>query len=362
MQTAQRRPEPGLIRTLLDEPYRFQFVQAVRLLIICMRQNGIPYERALRQFLRFQNSLSMAFPASEIEALEVDFGDDGLDDRSSSTLLSLQGLKRVRITPSFMGLLGVSGTLPLHYTEQVAVFQQRARDDSTRAFLDIYSNHMVSLYFQVWGKYRVEHSLVVRGKDEFLPLLLALSGTRSEAFGGRKVGHEADGVRPDVAGFYAGLLRQRPVSIAALQCILPDYFDVPIMIEQFVGGWDDIDENRQCQMGGPNARLGFSGALGYRKWRRDLRIRLRIGPLDSDDFERFLPGAMGALALERMLALLSVPGLQCEVQLALRADRVRPAMLLAGTAKGVRLGWDSFLGNSSPTEHKDDVRYLLRLS
>lgn len=362
MQTAKRRPEAGVIANLLAQPYRFQFVQAVRVLLIVMRQNGVPCDRALRQFLRFQNSLSLAFPSSEIEALEFDGGAHGRDDETVAAAFSLEVGRRVRITPAFIGLLGVSGTMPLHYTEQAAAHEQQQRDESMRAYLDIFSNHMVAQFFRAWGKYRIEHSLDVRGRDEFLPLLMDMSGTSSEAFGSRASGRGTGGVDSGVAGFYAGLLRQRPVSLAALECVLPDYFGVPMTIEQFVGAWDDIVENRQCQLGGPNAVLGYSGALGERIWRHDLRIRLRIGPLDKDDFERFLPGAAAALALETMIALFGVPGLLVETQLILHRESVEPAVLVAGDAKGSRLGWDSYLGDTPPSEHQDDVRFLLRLT
>ena len=109
MPAPQRRPVPGVIARLEAAPYRFQFMQAVRLLLIWLRREGVPPEQALRHILRFRNSLSLSFPASEIESLSFGLADDASPE--SGTVATIQ------MTPAFMGLLGANGTLPLHYTE-----------------------------------------------------------------------------------------------------------------------------------------------------------------------------------------------------------------------------------------------------
>ena len=59
MPASQRRPVPGVIARLEAAPYRFQFMQAVRLVLIWLRREGVPPERALRHILRF-NETSVA--------------------------------------------------------------------------------------------------------------------------------------------------------------------------------------------------------------------------------------------------------------------------------------------------------------
>jgi len=339
MPAPQRRPVPGVIARLEAAPYRFQFMQAVRLLLIWLRREGVPPEQALRHILRFRNSLSLSFPASEIESLSFGLADDASPE--SGTVATIQ------MTPAFMGLLGANGTLPLHYTEWIAACEHTDRDESIRACLDLFSDRSISLFFRAWIKYRPEHAIDVHGEDPYRPLLLSL-GTR----------HAAE-PRADAMAFYIGLLRQRPMSAAALGCILPDYFGVPIVIEQFVGGWDDIADARQCRMGGGNATLGHSGALGVRAWRHDLGVMMHVGPLCKADFELFLPGAAGALALESLLALVGIPGLRYAAHVMLRPEDVAPLDLVGGSRPGKRIGWDARLGQSGKTA---DVRYLLRPS
>ena len=247
MPAPQRRPVPGVIARLEAAPYRFQFMQAVRLVLIWLRREGVPPERALRHILRFRNSLSLAFPASEIESLSIDLA----ATPKPGTVTGVQ------LTPAFMGLLGANGTLPLHYMEWIAAHEYAERDESIRACLDLFSDRTIGLFFRAWTKYRPEHAIDVDGEDPYRPLLLSLGACPA------KPRAQTDDVDPDADAmlFYIGLLRQRPMSAAALGCILPDYFGVPIAIEQFVGGWDDIADNRQCRMGGDNATLGHSGAL-----------------------------------------------------------------------------------------------------
>lgn len=353
MQTPQRRPLPGVIGRLNDAPYRFQFVQAVRLVLVWLRQNGVPPERALRDLLRFQNGLSLGFPASEIAALAFE-ARAGLEVAAP---MAPQDIARICITPAVIGLLGASGTLPLHYTEQIAAYEHQAQDKSARGWFDMLGQRFVALFAQAWGKYRMEHSLDVFGRDQFRPLVVALGG-RAGAWRASRQSPEGRG--DDVAAFYLGLLRQHPVSVTALRQVLTGFFGVPIAIEQFVGGWDEIADNRQCKMGGENATLGHSGALGVRNWRHDLRVTLRIGPLDKPEFDDFLPGAPGSVAMAKLLAMVGVAGLQYAVQVVLKPELVGPLVLAGGTAIGRQLGWDTRMGEAMTQDERAGVRYLLR--
>lgn len=354
MPASQRRPVPGVIGQLAATPWRFQFMQAVRLLLIWLRRDGIPPEQALRDILRFRNSLSLGFPPSQIGSLCIDLADDTSGDMRPYPT----GVTKIQLTPAFIGLLGANGTLPLHYTERIAAHEHAERDESTRACLDLFSDRAVSLFFHAWGKHRHEHAIQVDGEDRFRPLLLAL-GARPVA--ASRPDNEHAALHADVMAFYLGLLRQRPVSAAALRCLLPDYFGVPIVIEQFSGGWDDIAASHQCRMDGANATLGQSGALGVRAWRHDLRVMLRIGPLGKADYERFLPGGTGAHALEAMLALVGVAGLQYLAHVMLMHEDVEPLDLMGGSRPGKRIGWDARLGVAGKPPPLD-VRYLLRPS
>lgn len=110
--------------------------------------------------LRFQNSLSLSFPASQIEALWVEPSTRATDVELMQATRDEQGAQ-IFLTPSFMGLLSVDGAMPLHHKEGLGASQRTDRDSgaSARAFIDLFSQRMLSMFFQAWGKYRLEHQL-----------------------------------------------------------------------------------------------------------------------------------------------------------------------------------------------------------
>lgn len=360
MQATNRQCEPGVVGHLAKEPYRFQFFQAVRILVQWLAKSGVGYDKAFTDVLRFRNSLSLGFPASELEAFATQAG--ASPGQIASLLVSLRhGKARIQLTPAFIGLLGASGTLPFHHSERIADLEWREKNLGARAFLDIFSNRMVGLFYQAWGKYRVEHTLDTQGKDSLLPLMMALGGIRSDVFACAPNERKIGSVTEDVAGYYAALLRTRPVSASTIGRVLQDYFGLPVEVEQFVGSWDYIPESKRSTLGTSKPRLGYGAALGTRLWRHDLRVRLKIGPLDKASLTRFLPRGDAAAALAKMLALMGAPDLRYEVRLILSKPCIQPLVLTsAHPNKMRRLGWDSFLVTSAGEVARSDVCYLLR--
>jgi type VI secretion system protein ImpH len=272
MQASQRQREPGLIGQLFAEPWRFGFTSAVTILVRWLARRGIPPDRALTQVLRFENSLSLSFPAAEVEAVRVEDYGDGM---------------QVVLTPTCFGLLGPSGTLPLHDTDRCA--QAAARGDVTgRAYLDIYSSRMVALLWQAWVKPRLEMAPDAEGRDTARQMLLGLSGRRQ--------------ARDDTAAWYAGLLRVRPVSAATLECIIACELELPVSLEAFAGHWEMIEPDQRFALGTRPAVIG-GAMLGTHFWRVDRRVRILIGPLTRPDFYRMLPDGPGARQLHDLLIL-----------------------------------------------------------
>jgi type VI secretion system protein ImpH len=352
MPATQRRTDKSVIQRLLDEPQRFEFFQAVRTAVAWLGEHGIAPDKALAEYLRFQNSLSLAFPASQIEALRAVADGPIVDHAGLSQALQEQRGLQIRITPSFMGFLGAHGALPSHYTERINDWQAAEHDEAPRAFLDMLSNRMVALFYEAWRKHRVEQRT---DEDGFLPLLLALVGFQR----GAQL-NNADGVCDEAIALYAGLLQQRPVSSLILGRLLSGYLGVPIRIEEAIGHWNPMAPHEQSCLGVANATLGENSMLGENSWRPDLRARLVLGPLDKCEFERFLPNAGGALALKRMLSLFAEQTVTYEIALILRAEEVQPVCLVGGTEPGARLGLDSFMLSGPVGGDRTDMRYDIR--
>jgi type VI secretion system protein ImpH len=320
-----------LIARLLAEPQRFEFVQAVRLLLLALGERGIPEQRALARHLRFANSLKLAFPPSQLEA-------------------AAQEADGYRLTPSFMSLLGAHGALPLHVTERLLALPAGGPEaDAARAFLDMFSTRMHALWYRAWQKYRVEHA-VAGPRDAFLPMLLALAGMPAD---GAYVG---DGVPDTALAAFAGLLRRRPVSGVVLGRVLSSHFGVAVRVQEGIGHWDPLAPGEQSVIG-TNALLGRRALLGARSWRPDLRVRVRIGPLDQARYAHFLPGAPGARALRTLLGLFAVPTLAYDIVPVLRQADLGPVQL---APSGRRLGLDSYLLSAPATADRADLCYEIR--
>lgn len=373
MRTAKRRIDPGVIRRLLRQPHRFQFFQAVRLLQILFareqrqhrgetlpaaRRDAATPEHLLATRLRFPNTLSLSFPPSEIAQIHV----PGLDQAALETdadfadALSRGALDTVAVTPSFFGMLGAQGALPLHYTEIVAERETFRRDGAARAFFDVFSHRAVALFYLAWKKYRLPFQHEVDRSRHYLPLLLSLAGVADKSV--RADLQDTPGrVYDEALAGYATAARHRPVSAAYLQRVLSDYFGVSMRIEQFVGGWYHVPASQLSRLGGVNNVLGATALAGTRVWQRDLRVRVWIGPLARAQYRGFLPGADGALALRKMLTVLGGATLEYEVKLILRKEDVAGCAL--GQAGGGRVGWDTFLASRPATHDRSDAQYTL---
>lgn len=349
MRTPQRRLDPGLVEHSLQAPERYEFFQLVRLYEIYFHKDvrgggaNIVSER-----IRFRNSLRLGFAPSQVDAMLPAY-------RKDEAGLETGELERVAITPSFIGMLGVNGTLPIHYTEQVINHERFKRDESGRAFLDLFSNRAVGHFYRAWKKYKLAIQYETDRQNRFLPLVLALTGLGFDSLRTRL--NEAPGAIDDESiAYFAGLLRQRPVSAESLQRVIGGYFRETVEVEQFVGSWYAVPADQRSALGTRNMALGGSLLLGERVWQRNLRIRIHIGPLCHERYMAFLPQGELASALEKLLTLATGGQFEYEICPILRAADAKPAGL--SLSKGCRLGYDSFVLTRPASVDRSDTRYL----
>ena len=349
MRTPQRRVDPGIVEHSLQEPERYEFFQLVRLYEMVFRQDGRALAGdAVSERIRFRNSLRLGFAPSQVDAMVPRY-------RRDAEGLETAELQQVEITPSFMGMLGINGTLPIHYTEQVIQHERFKRDGSGRAFLDLFTNRAVGHFYRAWKKYKLPVQYETDRRNRFLPLILALTGLGFDAL--RERMSAAPGAIDDESiAFFAGLLRQRPVSAEVLERALGGYFREKVVVEQFIGRWYVVPVEQRTTLGGKNACLGSNVLVGERVWQRNLRIRIHIGPLSHERYLAFLPRGDVAAALEKILTLATGGQFEYEIRPILRAADVKPLMLGAG--QGGRLGYDSFLLTRPECRDRSDTRYL----
>ncbi len=345
------RTPTAVIARLLQAPQQFGFFQALRLL-----DNWAGLER-----VQCHNSVSLSFPASEIESLQAHW------TTPQTVGLSADAVERIDLTPACMGLLGVSGALPLYYTEWLAQAELKGRNGAARAFLDVFSHRSMILFYQAWRKHRmgVRYEQEAAAPRALLAEVLALSGVGLKGMRHR-LGAEQGGVSDEALAYFAGILQQRMLPMAQLQRLLTRYLGVEVSMEPFVGRWYPVPRSGRTALGGAGSLgshgstgvLGRSALLGERVWQRNLCVRVVLGPLDRTEFLRCLPGGAGAQALRQWLGLLLGPALDVEVRLRLRREAVNGITLEANrTPLSGRLGWDTFLLTGEVHADRQDVHY-----
>ncbi|MGE0823942.1 MAG: type VI secretion system baseplate subunit TssG [Candidatus Binatia bacterium] len=347
MATESWRTDPSLAEELLTEGYRFDFFEAVRVL-----ERLFPHRQAVgrdatpsQEVVRFQTRLALTFPPSAIHEV-TEAQDNG---------------KPVAMTVSFMGLTGLLGVLPRHYTE-LLLERTRKKDFVLRDFLELFNHRFISLFYRAWEKYRFpiayERNVANRSEyDDFSLHLFDFISMGTKGLRGRlEVGDEA-------LLFYAGLIGQHPHSASALTGILRDYFEVPVDIVQFVGQWLVLTKENRTRLGGEaNNALGMTAIAGNRVWDQQAKFRLRLGPLSFAEFHRFLPAGKAFRPLVQFTRYIVGQEFDFDVQLILKAEDV-PRCRLGGTGdRAPRLGWTTWLKTKDFTKDAEDAIFSGRLT
>lgn len=320
--------EKPLNQTLFDEPHRFEFFQAVRLLERLFPERaavGRDYLSA-KEVVRFRSHPTLAFPASEIQSLIEQFDEFSQENNDA---------QKREMAVNFMGLVSAISVLPTHYVELV-IERARYRDTAFWDFADIFSHRAISLFYRAWEKYRFPIAYE-RGDSDFTEFLFDFLGLGTRGMRGRLA-------LPDESLLpYAGLISNKPVSVAALEQTLSDYFGVSVKVEQFCGQWLALDESSTTKLGRANSKLGANTVCGSRVFDNQSKFRLKIGAIGFEKFKEFLPNGSGYAAICSLTRFIAGQEYDFDLQLVLTAREVPSCILTTRARRRPRLGWSSYL-------------------
>jgi predicted component of type VI protein secretion system len=388
---------------LFDEPFRFDFFQAVRVLE-ALRPAAAPAGEGAQpadEAVRFRATPGLAFAGGDVAAVAP--------GRAGGA---------PEMTVAFMGLAGVGGPLPLPFSE--LVIRQPWRGEGAppaRDFLDLFHHRLVSLMYRARARNRV--SLSLRAADEtaagrwlFALIGLGTAGLRgrqperapsarppaaadagagapsTRPLAGSDAGAGAQPIRPlggldadagapstrplaggdgqayapttrpptdastearEREGFdrallgYAALFAGEQRSAAGLECVLRTHFGVEARVVPFTGRWIELEEEDWTRIGrtGRNRTLGQDVVLGRRAWDPQAAFEVELGPLSLAEYVRLLPTGSGFAPLCALVRFWVGVEPAFTVRLVLRAGEVPPARV--GSRAGARLGWTSWL-------------------
>jgi type VI secretion system protein ImpH len=325
---------------LYEEPYGFDFFQAVRLLELASPDSSPVGEGAepAREAVRFRSGVGLDFPASDVSEVRRPEAEGAAS----------------RMTVNFMGLAGATGPLNTPSTELII---ERAwhGDEAPRDFLDIFNHRLVSLLYRTRKLHRVALDNAAPGRDRAASYLYSMAGLGTASLRGRMQ------VKDRALLFYAGLLGQQPRSMAGLEAILSHYFGVRAVGHPFKGRWQALEESQWTRIGesGQNMRLGVDAVAGTRVWDEEGAFEIELGPLTREQFEDFLPTGWAFRPLCDLVRFYVGDELDFSFRLRLAASEVPPASLPkrgGEGAGGVRLGWSAWL---DPPETEEDSQVVV---
>ncbi len=344
------RENPVLIQRLADEPFRFDFFQAVRVLERFARMRSAedsawPHLQvgfdgpADAEVVRFRAHQSHTFPASSLSELRMP------EEEPQGTA----NAQPPELFVNFIGLTGPSGVLPQHYTALI-IERLRARDFSLTDFFDLFNHRTISLFYRAWEKYRFafRYETIKTGqastqtRDDFTEALLSLVG-----LGTTQLRRRLD-VDDEAFLFYSGHFSHWPRSALALECVLTDYFQLPLQLEQFQGQWLYLQRDQQSQLpssrfpDGINCALGVTAVVGERVWNVENKFRIRLGPLDYEEFARFTPSGKALRLLCQIVRKYVGLEYDFDVQLVLKPDAVPWCRAGGEGVASARLGWNTW--------------------
>jgi type VI secretion system protein ImpH len=342
------RTGAGLSEALFREAHRFDFFQAVRLLEHLLRASAEEGDRRPcvpvgvdgppeREVVRFRVMPALSFPAGAVGQIRRPEADEAAPPPE--------------MLVTFFGLTGPSGVLPHHYTA-LLLRRLRLKDTSLRDFLDQFNHRMISLFYRVWEKYRLPFTYersrldLGGGPDPCTQGVYCLAGLGTGGLRGRL---EVD---DEAFLFYSGHFAHYPRSALALECVLEDYFEVPVRVQQLHGQWLLLASEDRSVLPGPagaeplNNQVGVSLVAGERCWDVQSKFRLQVGPLTYEQFRRLMPNGDGLRAFVQLARTYAGPEFDLDVQPVLLAAEVPKCRLDDASF----LGWNTWL-RDLPSHH-----------
>ena len=335
-------PMQPAIDRLLNDPARFGFFQAVRLMY---RDHGFDGRGTGSRPgpLRFTTPASLSFPPTELHSVT----------RSEAS---------TKVCVNFLGLTGPSGVLPFTYTE-LLIARKSHRDSSAKDFLDMFNHRLVALFWLAWAKHRPEigrefgfHNSVLRYLEHIVGL--GTPALQAQLHSVKRSGTTARKSLPGAALIYfSGLIAQRPHGEVSLAQVVSAVVCAPVQASSCLGTWQEITSNARTRLGANTNRLGHDCVLGTRYWDRQTTLRLTIGPVDRKLFNALLPGGSMLPDIIELSRFLTGLALDLRIRLSLRAEEVPPLRLGARNVDRPHLGWNTWLGGRTSPRPAQDCEF-----
>ncbi len=359
MPSPRRRKDISIIQDLAGAPYKYTFIQTVRLIQRSATLNKNPASKPVGLFtpptaesIRFSVNQSLSFPAAEIESV--------------TDIINVAREKHWGVDVNFMGLTGSSGVLPHHYTETI-LQRLKIKDEALKEFFDLFNHRTISLFYQASTKYSLalnyEHSKTGADKkiDHFTRAFLSLIGMGTTRLNNRL--HIED----ESLIYYSGLLSEQIKTSANLKQILQNHFNVPIKIREFIGQWQELIDDVRTRLPngrvspGQNNNLGKSAMIGKKGWLAQGKFSIVIGPLKKDQLQEFAPGTQALKAMNEIVRLYAGMEYDYDFKIQIRKSDI-PYQVKLDSHNPPCMGWNTWLASKKDRVHAENATMEISVS
>ena len=326
-----------LEQALHQQPYKYGFYQTLRRFECLNRQKpkiGMS-SRPVNDVLRLAQEPSLAFASSTLASFKI--GGHGIGKEGQPSQLAV----------NFFGLLGPNGPLPLHLTEYARDRLRNSDDPTFSEFLDIFHHRMLSLFYRSWASAQPTVNFDRPEEDRFSTYTGAMFGLGMPSLRNR------DEIPDLVKLHFAGRLSSQSRNVEGLVAMIKYFFNIPVVIEQFVGEWMKLPDNCCCYLGDSpeTGTLGENIVTGDHVWECQQKFRLILGPLNYEEYKRFLPGRDSGKRMRAMVRNYIGDSMNWDINLVLKNEYVRPLQL----GEDDLLGWNTWLGDPVRNDDANDL-------
>ena len=236
----------------------------------------------------FVKAIDVAVASCDIKFIEIK---SKINFTSKYTDVSVvEGLKDgvAEVYTNLNGVAGIEGILPDCYVEEFVTFNR----DSKKAvadFFDIFNNRMLSLRYSYMKRQSIESLSTPICQSVIGNIIFSFSGFD---FDRNREKLDSKLIPEQFKISTQNLFWKNTRSSSGLETMLSSFFDVPVRVEQFAGGFIEIEMNEQTSIGARKNKyneLGRNSILGNKIWDMTKGISVVVGPLNYQNYSKFLP-------------------------------------------------------------------------
>lgn len=278
------------------------------------------FEESIFQF--FSNP-KINFPIGDIELVSI-FNDG---DK-----------KKFQISVNFLGLQGSAGPLPGSVLDEIAEEFYENEPIQSR-YLDFFNHHLISLFHQIWRKYKYYIKFDSDFSDDYSQNVLDLLGLSKEFL-------EFSNLDWSKIFYFIGLIQSGIRTSQVLEKIVKSYFNLStVSIDEHVRQLVEIESEQKNQLGMKNIMLGENFISGDKVQSYSNKFRININDLMLDEFYQFLPNTTKHMHLKELVCFLLKDPLPYDIVLSLHPD-TRSSFVL-GKDNSSLLGWTTLINPNS---------------